>query len=271
MHGTGYTYAELLALSDRLREPLFRSIIDWLSPAPGSRGLDAGCGIGSHTALLAEKTGTHGSVTGCDRSSALLAIARAGTHPPQVAQAISFQQEDLASLSFADASFDWIWSADCIGYDTGSMTGQLAEAVRVLKPGGWIALLLWSCQLLLPGYPVLEAHLNATTAGIAPFLPSHNPESHFLRLCGRLREAGLLEATARTFTGDISAPLGEERRAAVGALFAMRWGESRDELEPGDRSEFERLCDPESTGFIADDPAYYGFFTYTLFRAYRLV
>ncbi len=33
---------------------------------------------------------------------------------------------------------------------------------------------------LLPGYPLLEARLKATTAGIAPFVEGMEPESHFV-------------------------------------------------------------------------------------------
>ena len=47
------TYAHKLYLSDFLREPVIRSAIQTLEIPAGSRGLDAGCGIGSHTALLA--------------------------------------------------------------------------------------------------------------------------------------------------------------------------------------------------------------------------
>lgn len=34
---------------------------------------------------------------------------------------------------------------------------------RTLKPGGLLLILIWSSQQLLPGYPRLEALLNATT------------------------------------------------------------------------------------------------------------
>lgn len=266
---THHTYAELLALSDRMREPLFRTIIASLPFSPGSRGLDAGCGIGSHSFLLADSVGPGGSVTGCDHSSELLAMAAAAAESSPLRQRISFEKEDIYAMSYGDESFDWVWSVDCIGYFAGRNPALLKEVKRVLKPGGCAALLIWSSQQLLPGYPALEARLNATSAGIAPFTPLMTPEAHHLRLLSQLRDAGLRDATARTFAGEILTPADEQARSAIAALFSMRWEEARTELSAEDWAEFERLCDPESPDFIARDPGYYAFYTYTLFRAFK--
>jgi demethylmenaquinone methyltransferase/2-methoxy-6-polyprenyl-1,4-benzoquinol methylase len=70
------TYAHSLYLSDFLREPVIRSAIWALQLPSESRGLDAGCGIGRHTLLLAEAVGPDGHVTGLDLSAELLALAR---------------------------------------------------------------------------------------------------------------------------------------------------------------------------------------------------
>jgi demethylmenaquinone methyltransferase/2-methoxy-6-polyprenyl-1,4-benzoquinol methylase len=62
------TYAHMLYLSNFLREPIIPSAIEALQFPPGSLGLDAGCGIGSHTLLLAEAVAPAGHVTGLDLS-----------------------------------------------------------------------------------------------------------------------------------------------------------------------------------------------------------
>jgi demethylmenaquinone methyltransferase/2-methoxy-6-polyprenyl-1,4-benzoquinol methylase len=67
-------YAQKLALSDLLREQVIRSAIRALELPLGSLGLDAGCGIGSHTLLLAEAVGPGGRVIGLDLSSGLLRL-----------------------------------------------------------------------------------------------------------------------------------------------------------------------------------------------------
>ena len=65
------TYAHKLYLADFLREPVIRSAIQSLQLPSGSCGLDAGCGIGSHTLLLAEAVAPDGHVTGLDLSTEL--------------------------------------------------------------------------------------------------------------------------------------------------------------------------------------------------------
>src|SRR4051794_40179506 len=63
---------QTLALSDRFFEPVDRQIIEWLNLAPGSRVLDAGCGGGGMTRLLAEAVGLDGRVVGLDANPKLL-------------------------------------------------------------------------------------------------------------------------------------------------------------------------------------------------------
>ena len=260
------TYERKLYLSDFLREPMIRSAIQELQLPSGSRGLDAGCGIGSHTFLLAEAAGPAGHVTGLDLSSELLAHAREKAKMSSLSERIAFQQGNVNALPFDDDQFDWVWSVDCVGYPTGKPVALLKELARVVRPGGSVAILGWSSQQLLPGHPLLEARLNATSLGIAPFVEGKRPERHFLRALGWFREAGLEEATARTFVGDVHAPLSDEIRSALISLFEMRWGEPRSELAPEDWAEYQQFCQPDSPDFILDLPDYYAFFTYSLFH-----
>jgi demethylmenaquinone methyltransferase/2-methoxy-6-polyprenyl-1,4-benzoquinol methylase len=112
----------------------------------------------------------------------------------------------------------------------------------------------------------LEARLNATSSGIAPFVKWKNPELHFLRALGWFRDAGLEESRARTFAGDAYAPLSDDVRNALIALFQMRWPRVESELAQEDREKYQRLCLPESPDFILNHPDYYAFFTYTMFH-----
>ena len=98
-----------------LREPALRSIIAALNLAPGSDGLDIGCGIGLQCLLLAEATAPGGHVTGLDNSPELLDYARNKVRSSPLADRISFEEGDLNNLPFPDHSFDWVWSADCVG------------------------------------------------------------------------------------------------------------------------------------------------------------
>ena len=258
-------FVQMACVSNPFREPMLRSAIQALKLPVGSQGLDAGCGIGLQALMLAEAVGPAGHVTGLDLSPAFLAHAEDVVEKAGLSERISFREGDVRQLPFDDDSFDWAWSVDCVGYAPMEPLPLIKELVRVVKPGGRVAILAWSYEKLLPGHPLLEAHLNATSAGIAPFVKGKKPESHFLRALGWFRDAGLEECGARTFVDEAYAPLSEDLRSGLAALFEMRWPGVESELDPEDRAEYRRLCLPESPDFILDHPDYYAFFTYSMF------
>jgi demethylmenaquinone methyltransferase/2-methoxy-6-polyprenyl-1,4-benzoquinol methylase len=228
--------------------------------------LDAGSGIGLQALMLADAVGPAGHITGLDLSSELLEHARDIVEKAGLSERISMREGDVKEIPFDDNAFDWAWSVDCVGYAPIEPLPLVKELARVVKPGGTVAILAWSDELLLPGHPVLEARLRATSAGIAPFVKGKKPALHFTRALGWFREAGLEECKARTFAGDAHAPLTDEIRSALTAQFEMRWPGVELELTPEDWAEFQRLCLPESPDFILDHPDYYAFFTYSMFH-----
>ena len=259
-------YLQSLMATNPLQEPVMRRAIHALDLPPGSQGLDVGCGIGLQAIMLAEAVGPGGHVTGIDLSPEFLVYARSIAEKAGISEQVSFQEGDMNNLPFDDDTFDWLWSANCAGYAPGEPLPLLKELARVVKPGGSVIILAWSSQQLLPGYPVLEAHLNATSSGIAPFVEGALPELHFPRMMGCFRRAGMEEVTAQTFMGDVCAPLSEEMRSALTALIEMRWVDVGAELSEEDWAEYQRLCLPESPDFILDIPDYYAFYTYSMFR-----
>jgi len=142
----------------------------------------------------------------------------------------------------------------------------MKELMRVVKPGGEVILLGWSSQQLLPGYPLLEARLNATCSGYIPFLKEKSPDLNFMRASHWFQTAGLEDVKAQTFIGEIQGPLTNGTRTALISLFEMLWGSPQPETSPEDWRQYQQLCKPESTNFILDIPDYYGFFTYSMFR-----
>jgi len=260
------TYAHQLFLSDYLREPTIRAAIHTLQLPSGSRGLDAGCGIGKPAAWLAEAVGQAGHVTGIDISPQFLSLARENAKRSGLSERVTIREGSVYQLPFDNNTFDWAWSVDCVGYPATGQTSPVKELARVVRPGGRVAILGWTSQQLLPGYPILEARLNAAILGAASYLKGKRPDAHFLRALNWFRDAGLEEPVGRTCVGEIQAPLSEEIRAALVSLFEILWDEAKSAATSEEWAEYQRLCTPESPDFILNVPGYYAFFTYSLFQ-----
>jgi SAM-dependent methyltransferase len=265
-------YARRLAALDPLRSLAMRAAIEALQLPEGSRGLDAGCGIGLQALLLAQTVGSAGHVTGLDQKPAFLVRAQAAAERAGLANRCSFRQGDLCALPYDDGTFDWLWCADALwpgpkelGCPVQDPLPVVREFARVVRPGGIVALIYWSAQKLLPGYPLLEARLDGTSVPTAPFREGMPPEAHVLRAMGWLRAVGLQECTARTFVAEVHAPLSDELRDALAAAMDMFWGQAHAEVSAEDWAQFQSLCRHESLQCILDVPEYYGFLTYTLF------
>jgi ubiquinone/menaquinone biosynthesis C-methylase UbiE len=260
------TYIERLKVSNSLRESTLREMVRSLDLPVGSRGLDAGCGVGLQCLQLAEAIGPAGHVTGLDMMKEMLDYGREMVEKAGMSKRISFREGDIANLPFEDNIFDWAWSVDCVGYGPWDTKKMLRELIRVLKPGGMLAIAAWSSEKLLPGYPRLEARLGATSAGIAPFIHGKDPSRHLHRTLGWFHELELKDCRADAFAGSAYAPLSDGVRQALKELIDMRWPDVASELSAEDLAEYRRLCLPDSPDFILNLPDYFALFTYTMFR-----
>jgi demethylmenaquinone methyltransferase/2-methoxy-6-polyprenyl-1,4-benzoquinol methylase len=258
---------EELYITDPLQDPLIRRVVKTMGLPRGSRGLDAGCGVGLQIPPLVEAVGPKGRVTGLDILPEFIQEAGKNLRKWALEEQVSLIQGDIYDLPFSDREFDWIWSSSCACYAMRRPLELLEGFRRVLAPGGLLRILNWSGQQLLPGYPRLEALLNATAPGLAPFRKDGTPEHHFLRLPCWLRKAGFLKVTARPFTQGACAPLDEPMRKALLSLIEMRWRGAEKELSGSDRRLYLRITDPACPDFVLDLPDYYGFYTCTLFAA----
>ncbi|MBI1958420.1 MAG: class I SAM-dependent methyltransferase [Candidatus Rokubacteria bacterium] len=124
-HWGGHTVAELLAVARR--SPL-TDLIERHLPDAG-RLLEAGCGLGQYVLLLRERGR---AAVGADWSfEAVREGARAGA-PLAVM--------DLRALGVKDGSTDAYLSLGVVEHDPGGPDAILAEAARVLAPGGVLLL-----------------------------------------------------------------------------------------------------------------------------------
>ena len=105
-----------------------------LALAPGERVLDIGSGPGFMAAEMAAEVGPEGSVVGVDPSESMLATARRREAP------VEYVAGDALALPFPDESFDAVVATQVYEY-VADMPSALAEARRVLRPGGRLLIL----------------------------------------------------------------------------------------------------------------------------------
>src|SRR5262245_54141455 len=115
----------------------FRLRTEWLNIPPGGIAVDVGCGPGSVTASLARAAGLDGLALGVDISEPMLTRAVRAEAGPQ----IGFLRADAQRLPLRDATFDAVISIAMLQLIP-EPPAALAEMVRVLRPGGRIAVMV---------------------------------------------------------------------------------------------------------------------------------
>ncbi|MFC0624276.1 methyltransferase domain-containing protein [Kribbella deserti] len=110
-----------------------------LALRPGDRVLDVGVGPGLLAAEMAEEIGPEGRICGIDISESMLAIAATRAQVPG-GPVIELELAPATRLPFGPASFDVVVSTQVFEY-VDDVAGALAEARRVLRPGGRVVLL----------------------------------------------------------------------------------------------------------------------------------
>lgn len=103
-------------------------------PGKGWRVLDVGCGAGVDALAASRVVGEEGHVAGLEFSPAMLARAAENLRLCN-ALAVSLHQGGAEALPFPDASFDMLISNGVYNL-VPNKPRALAEAFRVLKPGG---------------------------------------------------------------------------------------------------------------------------------------
>ena len=116
-------------------------------PTPNARILDVACGTGDLS--LALVAGTHADVVGLDFCRPMLDVA--GAKSTGRGLTISFVEGDALNLPFRDQSFDGVSIAFGLR-NLASLEEGLGEILRILRPGGTVAVLEFS----RPRAPILR-------------------------------------------------------------------------------------------------------------------
>jgi len=136
-----------------------RPLIDAAGITAGGKVLDLACGAGEPSLTAAATVGADGHVTASDYSAEMLAATKRRAEANGVGN-MSFEQADMQDLPFADNSFDHVISRFGFMY-TEAPDVTASEILRVLRPGGRVALMVWG---RMEDNTVLSVALNAANS-----------------------------------------------------------------------------------------------------------
>jgi demethylmenaquinone methyltransferase/2-methoxy-6-polyprenyl-1,4-benzoquinol methylase len=178
---------------------------------PGSVAVDVCCGTGDLALALARYSA--GKVLGADFSRPMLDRARAKARTSR--RAVHFLEADTLQLPFADASLDVVSAA--FGYrNLADYARGLREMHRVLKPGGWAAILEFSSVRWPVFGPVFRFYFHHILPPLGTWISGvrgpyqYLPQSVALfpdqeQLAAALRETGFAQVRYRNFLGGVAA------------------------------------------------------------------
>jgi ubiquinone/menaquinone biosynthesis C-methylase UbiE len=166
-------YAASLLSYHRAHAETLAGMIDALPVEPGHRWLDLATGDGTYAMLLAQKKA---DVIALDSDERYLTFARKRARERGLA--IDFRQGDAYRLPFADSALDGVFCAQSF-YDLEDVPRVLTEMKRVVRPGGYVAVMENDSlhHLVLP-WPV-EVELKLRAAQLAALSTASGDESRF--------------------------------------------------------------------------------------------
>ena len=134
-------------LEDRASAPsyraMFRGLVDAMAPQPGELILDIGCGAGSLDRQLARLVPS--KIVAIDPNTFLQREAAALAASEGIGDRIEFRPGNAEALPFPDATFGCVFSVTV--FEECDADKGLAEAIRVAKPGGRIAIAVRATDL----------------------------------------------------------------------------------------------------------------------------
>lgn len=123
--------------------------VNLLELRSGARVLDVGCGTGASALPAAAAVGPDGRVTGIDVAENMLHRARAKAKARRLDN-VTFDVADMTACGLPDEGFDAVISVFSVFF-VPDMEQQIAELIRMLRPGGRLAVTVWGPRAFEPG------------------------------------------------------------------------------------------------------------------------
>lgn len=132
-------------------------VLDAAEVGPGDRVLDVACGTGVVAREAAARVGDTGAVVGVDPDPGMLAVAA------RLAPSVAWRAGTAESLPCPERSFDAVVSQFGLMFFTDRVQA-LREMLRVVRPGGRVAVAVWDSLERSAAYPI-EVDLLERLAG----------------------------------------------------------------------------------------------------------
>jgi SAM-dependent methyltransferase len=183
-------------LENRGSDPTYRRVVQGMLQdarvGPSDRLLEVGCGSGVTSRWLVREGLCASPITAVDLNPFLLDEARMQTEREGIGGAVEFHQENAEDLTFRSGIFDIVFSVTLI--EECDADKAISEMVRVLKPGGRVAVTVRACDMHvfwnLPLDPEIKSKAQAPIVQVAP---SGCADASLMQ---RFRAAGLEDVVA---------------------------------------------------------------------------
>ncbi|MEX2598504.1 MAG: methyltransferase domain-containing protein [Dehalococcoidia bacterium] len=253
-------HVDSLRNNDALYADVYSQIVRWLAPPPDAVMLDAGCGAGGFTKLLAEAA-PNGRVVALDEGEEMLEATRGLAEASGVRGRVITRRGDIQEGSLPEERFDIAWSSRTVHHLRDQLAG-VRRLADLLKPGGRLVLRegMTNSRFLPEDLGIGERGLEARLE-----VAFHQWFSANVRGDGvpypfgwtqMLRDAGLSDVTARTFLLEALPPF-TDAQVRYMSQHLKRWLDDEDRrsaLTSEDIATLERLTDPASDHFVFARP-----------------
>ena len=191
-------------LARRFNEPL----IEAARIEPGMRVLDLASGAGEPALTIARTVGADGHVTATDLVDDMLEGTRRRAREAGLSQ-IACEAADMEQLQFEDACFDRVTCRFGIMFVPDPVQA-FRETLRVLKPGGRTAWMVWGPMKDTTLFDVIQREARAFfDLGPVPDLPQFRFGGGGT-LADAMKEAGLADVEEQELKFDASPPAGSK-------------------------------------------------------------
>jgi ubiquinone/menaquinone biosynthesis C-methylase UbiE len=170
----------------------------------GMQVLDLGSGTGYPALLGARTVGPSGRVIGLDLAEQMLAVARRKATVLSLAN-VTFRTGDATTLPFEANAFDSVTSRFCLMF-LPEIPKAAAEIARVMRPGSWVAIAVWSAPEKNPSIGLSMEAMKKVVE-----LPPPDPTAPGIfrlakpgDLAEMLKQTGLVDVTDQEFLAEWS-------------------------------------------------------------------